>query len=196
MRRLIVWACFACVTATAGETGVRTEPVENAPLRTREVAAPWRTLARGTFYRFQGDGRAEDLELRAPADDPWRCRYLRLTIHNRDDAPLRVQGAAAGRLVFRVVFPAEGAGPYALVCGRPEGRQPSYDLVHFVDRLRPEGVTEARLEDLVPNPAHTTPAAMPPWSERHKWLLWVVLVGVLAVLGWLVWRQTKAVGRP
>ena len=114
-----------------------------------------------------------------------------MRIENADDPPLSFEGASATRLVHYLAFPPDGAAGYALYFGNPSARRPSYDVVHYIGRLRQEGVTGAELGAAEPNPAYGPRDRPAPWSEQHKWLIWIALLGALAALGFLVYRQIK-----
>jgi len=181
------------LAARNSETRIRRIPVEDAPPREQVVDTPWRPVGGGTRYRFSsGQSATQSLGLRPRPMGSCRCRYLRIRIHNGDNAPLDITGARVTRLVHRLVFQPRGAGPYTLYLGRRNAERPRYDLAHFVDRLRKEGVTQAQLGRVSANPTFAHEVEEVPWSERHKWVLWAVLVGVLIVLASLVWRQSKS----
>jgi hypothetical protein len=166
--------------------------VENAPARETRVDEPWRMLADAVIYRYAAAGSVE--ESPALSLDGLSARYLRITIRNGDDAALNFGGAAITRFEDRVcVKPVEG-GPAFLYFGNPRASSPSYDFSHFADKLRAEGVSPATLGAGERNPDSAgTAERQASWPERHKGvLLWAALLGVLAVLGLLVWRQAKA----
>ena len=166
------------------------ESVEDAPPRTREVEEPWDLLTGGTIHRLPGgEGQGPSTGLNLPTGG--RCRHLLVRVYNGDDAPLKFTGLKVRRLQYYLAFQSQSAGPYRLYVGNPEARRPQYDLEHFAGRLRAEGVTEAALGPASPNPLFAAEVKAVPWSERYTWLLWGVLVAVLAVLGILVARQAR-----
>ncbi|MFH0911689.1 MAG: DUF3999 family protein [Planctomycetota bacterium] len=171
-------------------------PVEDAAPREREVETPWRHLAHSRVFRFPGE--EEDASLAAPRPEVRLqgrgCRYLRIVIANHDDAPLRFTNLAVRRLQSFLAFPPQTGTPaYTLYCGNSEAKRPEYDLAHFADRLRKEGVYKASLGPLTKNPLFVEKPEVLPWSERHKALLWTALLAVLAILAVLLWRQARAV---
>lgn len=166
------------------------ESVEDAPPRKREVEEPWAHLTGGTVHRFPGaEGQDPSTGLNLPVDG--RCRYLLVRVFNGDDAPLKFTSLKVRRLQYYLAFQPQPAGPYRLYVGNPQAQRPQYDLEHFAGRLRAEGVMEAALGPVSPNPLFTVEVKVVPWSERYKWLLWGVLAAVLAVLGILVARQAR-----
>ena len=169
---------------------VRTPREDAAPLE-REVEVPWTPVAGGVVCRFSAGGRTEEhLSMKLAGA---RYRYLRVRIGNRDDEPLEFLGASATRLVHYVAFQPRGSGDHALYLGDPDARAPSYDFVHYAGKLRAEGVTEAMLGPVEPNPEYGVVEEEKPWSERHKWLLWAALLAAAAVLGLLLYRQIKTI---
>jgi len=182
---------FRRVSVAGRNCKVRTimTPVEDGPARHRTVEEPWARITGGAIYRYGSGGSVDEslgLSLRGA-----RYRYLRVRIENADDPPLSFDGASVTRLIYYLAFPPEGAADHALYFGNPSARRPSYDLAHYVDRLREAGVTGSELGGAEPNPAYGPRERPVPWSEQHKWIIWIALLGALAALGFLVYRQIK-----
>jgi hypothetical protein len=166
--------------------------VENAPPRKQQVEEPWRSLDGGVIHRFDSAGGQEpSANLSLPLSGG--CRYLKLCIYNGDDAPLKLAGAVltVHRLQQYVAFQAKGAGPYKLYLGNARAVAPQYDLAHFADRLRAEGVTKATLGLVEANPSYDLPVKAVPWSEQHKGLIWVAILFLGLVLFLMVRRQFR-----
>lgn len=170
------------------------ERFEDAPPRKREIDEPWRAVAGGTVYRFSGgdDKPQSSTRFRFGAGRA-RYRYLLVRIHNGDNAPLKFTGLKVRRFQYYLAFQAAGDGPHTLYLGNDAAAKPQYDLAHFIARLRAEGVTKIVAGLVRANPAFAEKEKIVPWSERHKGLLWVVLVAVLLVLGVLVVRRIRQV---
>jgi len=172
------------------QTRTLVRSVENAPPRKREVEVPWQPLSGGTVHRFSSpQGKAESAGLSRPVGD--KCRYLLLRIHNGDNAPLKLTGVTASRLQVHLAFQPKGKGTHRLYFGNSEAARPQYDLAHFIDRLRAQGVTKLALGAASGNPLLAVEEKAVPWSERYAALLWGVLIAVLVVLGLLVLRQVR-----
>jgi len=168
---------------------VRTR-TEDSPAGEKTVPMPWTSIAEGTLYRFSGQsGTEESLSLKLTGAG---FRYLRVEIRNGDAPPLRFTWARADRLVPKIVTAPVTTGKLALYVGNPEAKKPLYDVVHYVDRLRKDGITEASLGSRVPNPAYNSAKKLPPWSERHKAIIWLALLAMAAVLGYLVYRMASS----
>jgi len=177
-----------------------TQLVENAPPRKRQVDAPWRSLGGGVIHRFNGltasngdSSGGGDVSANLSLPLTGGCRYLRIRIYNGDDAPLKFvkAGLSVRRLQQYVGFQAKDAGPYKLYLGYDRATGPRYDLSHFADRLRAEGVTKAQLQPMAPNPLYEPPAKEPSWSERHKGIIWSAMIFLGLVLTVMVIRQLK-----
>jgi len=174
------------------ERVVRTR-IEDRPVREQVVPEAWTPITGAVIYRFPGGpgagGGDEALVLNLSGA---RYRYLELQIQNGDDPPLHFEGAGVTRLRTYLAFQAKWPGAYKLYAGNQAATQPAFDIVHYIQRLRGEGVTTAQLGALAPNPAYRVAQQAVPWSERHKGLIWAALLAALAVLGLLVYRQIKA----
>ncbi len=176
------------------------QPVENAPPRKQEVEEPWRSLGGGVIHRFDmlTTSRPEpagehDLSANLSVPLSGGCRYLKLRIYNGDDAPLK-RGSPILKVHRRrqyVAFQAKGAGPYKLYLGNADAAAPQYDLAHFADRLRAEGVTKATLDAVAPNPSYAPPVKTIPWSEQHKGIIWGAMLFLGLVLVVMVRRQFR-----
>lgn len=165
-------------------------PTEDGASREKTVAEPWQPFSEGAVYRFSAAGSVEEsltLDLKGR-----KYRYLQLRIDNDDDPPLHFDGARVARLGQFVDFHAKFSGRYVLYFGNPQAAQPRYDIVHYIDRLRTEGVDSATLGRALANPAFGQAEQTVPWSERHKALLWAALLAVMIVLGLLVYRQSRS----
>ena len=170
------------------------EHMEDGGRRKKEIEEPWATIRGGTVHRFTASGDMdESLTIRLDSVGA-RCRYLKVRIFNGDNAPLRFTEASLRRTRAYVAFQPKTGGAYRLLAGNEGASRPAYDLLHFIGRLRKEGVTEARLGTLKANPDFSETRVQPPWSERHKWPLWCVLIGVGTLLAILIVRRGKHIG--
>lgn len=142
----------------------------------------------------------EGMLRRKPGDPPLaihfrevQTRWLKLTIIDSRNPPLSLHGveyaAAARQLVFRV--PA-GGGELRAYVGNPEAMAPNYDFAAALPGTLgdlPAGDFGARQAspDYVPPPVR-----VPPWTERHAWLLDGVFVVSLLVLAGLLTQLARA----
>ena len=124
-------------------------------------------------------------------------RYLRLSIHNQDDAALTVDEVAASGLRRRLIFQATPGATYGLYYGNTEARQPSYDLERFLPYLETDNLPSAELGEQRNNAQFALPEL--PVSERFPWLITLAVAAVAAVAGLLLFgvlRQAKKVLPP
>ncbi|MFC1671543.1 DUF3999 family protein [Planctomycetota bacterium] len=167
--------------------------VEDGPAREKTVPEPWNRIRGGVLYRYAtGGGADEELTLGITGT---AYRYLRIEIQNGDDPPLQFQSASANRLVHYLVFPPQADGAHFLYLGNPDARSPRYDLSHYVDRLRGEGVTPASLGAMTANPHYRAEGPTIPWSEQFQWVIWLALLAVFGVLALLLHRQIRDGGK-
>ncbi len=95
-----------------------------------------------------------------------------------------------------VAFQPKWKGRYTLYFGNAAARRPRYDIMHYIGRLRAEGLAQAELGQARMNPAFKRKVKLIPWSEQYKWVIWIALLAVAAVLGLLVYRQIKEAPQP
>ncbi len=124
-------------------------------------------------------------------------QYLRLSIHNQDDAALDVGEVAASGLRRRLIFQAAPEATYGLYYGNTKARQPSYDLERFLPYLETDHLPGAELGEQRNNAQFALPEV--PVSERLPWLITLGVAAVAAVAGLLLYgvlRQAKKVLPP
>lgn len=108
-------------------------------------------------------------------------RYLRVTIYNQDNPPLKVTGATADSLVRKVIFPVESGGSYRLVYGNPQAQLPRYDLQQLAAYMDKSSLSVLALGSEVKNPGYA--GEKRPWTEENQWVLWLTLILAVIVLG-------------
>lgn len=168
--------------------------VEDSPKLEKSVPVPWSTITKGHVYRFTTDASVDEspaLKLKGA-----KYRYLRVRIRNHDDPPLHFTNATANRLVRQVWFAGKGIGRYTLYFGNPKASRPKYDVGRYINQLRKQEVGHAWLGDVMPNPAYVEMSKTVPWSERHAEIIWIVLIGMIGVLGLLIYRVAQSGRRP
>ena len=138
-------------------------------------------------WSFAGAGvllrTAEHTQLSLQIQEQW-SRYIKLVISNGDDPPLPVQRVTLRGFRRIVRFPATATGPYWLYLGNAAAKEPSYDFARLTPTL-----SDARVVSLgrpQSNEQYQAPAL--PWTDRYPYLLNAVLVGAVAVMGYITWR--------
>ncbi len=163
--------------------------------RFREVEVGWGRITGGTIFRYtEASGQErERVVLRIPPSR--RCyRYLRITIKNYDDKPLMIKSVSAKMVAHEVVFSAGDNGVFALYVGSESASSPRYDLVQRLsDPLQVEARV-AKLSAITDNPLFGQAKQKPvPWTEKHKVLILIIMVGVALVLAGFILKSFKSI---
>ncbi len=126
-------------------------------------------------------------------------RYLKVEIYNANDAPVGVRGVSIKTILRSIAFQynetSVSSADYALYYGNSKALFPQYDLERFFSYLDTENYFSASLKPETQNPnfaAEVPPA--PSIFERIPYLLEMVLVLVILVMGFFVFRLMKKVG--
>lgn len=160
--------------------------VEDSPKLEKTVPVRWNDVTRGTIFRFTTEsGVEESLEIALKGS---KYRYIRVRIKNYNDPPLHIEGATVTRVIQYVWFAGDPNIHYALYFGNPKALKPKYDVERYIAKLRRDGTNHAVLGPVIPNPTHKALTKKVPWSERHRRIIWIALVAMLAVLSFLVYR--------
>ncbi len=153
----------------------------------REI--PWSPVGRGVFYRMHEA--SESKESLAMEDLSTSFRFLRLRVYNGDMPPLHVDGFDVKRRDFpSVVFDAQVGRPYTMLGGNPAAYPPSYDL-----GISMAGLAERNCPEVTSGTMTVQPKVqeLPPWTERHRFVLWIALVLASAVLLLLTLRSFQKI---
>ncbi|AGP36064.1 DUF2339 domain-containing protein [Sorangium cellulosum] len=151
--------------------------------------AVWPAVGSGRIHRIRPRGEAGPAlaSTRIPLS-PTRKRFLRLTIHDGDSAPLSLSGAQGEVRAREIVFRAVQPGPHRLYIGDALGKRPRYDLGDVLDRVeRERPPVAARLGAAQANPGFgAAPVARDlPFTERHRAPIGAALaLGLLALAAW------------
>ncbi|WP_438029309.1 DUF2339 domain-containing protein [Sorangium sp. So ce233] len=148
--------------------------------------AVWPPVGSGLVYRIRPRGEAGvALALTRIPLSPTRKRFLRLTVHDGDSAPLSLSGAQAEVRALEIVLRAARPGPHRLYVGDPLGARPRYDLADVLDRgEREQPPAPARLGAAQANPAlgAARVARNLPFTERHRTPIGAALAASLLAL--------------
>ncbi|WP_438036220.1 DUF2339 domain-containing protein [Sorangium sp. So ce204] len=150
--------------------------------------AVWPAVGSGMIHRIRPHGGSGPslASTRIPLS-PTRKRFLRLTIHDGDSAPLSLSGAQGEVRAREIVLRAARPGPHWLYVGDALGKRPSYDLADLLDPTVRERPPAARLGAAAANPElGAAPVARDlPFTERHRAPIGGALaVGLLALSLW------------
>ena len=148
-----------------------------------EREAPWNLVQSGVVYRVRdGDKVSESLafeNLSAP------YRFLRIRIYDGDNPPvsLRPEGIVIHRRQAALIFERKKDCQYSLAGGNPRASAPDYDLARAVANIDKQAHPAIGISASSPiGPG----AELPPWSERHKALIGVVLIVVVGAVAALL----------
>ena len=153
----------------------------------------YRQVASGVVYKLPGMA-ASDTTLRLP---PSRYPYLRLTILNGDNPPLRLQQVELAWVRHNLYFiPATGRR-YTLYFSAEQMRAPVYELPRLLPAqpAKLEQYAEVLLGDVQPH-LHYKPG--PTWGSKGQiehTLLTIVVLILVGALGLWVYRLLKALTR-
>ena len=145
--------------------------------------ATWTEVAQGDIYRESG---AEQMSVDVPEG---RGRYWRVTVFNRNDAP--IQGLAVHLLTAPqyVVFRQEPERSYYVLYGNGRATAPEYDFATLTTRAQRDAATVVTAGPEIKNTAYQSPE---PWTEQHAWILWVALLAAVVVIGTLAIRSMRS----
>ena len=180
------------LTLAIGETNFH----RRVTLEGSEDRESWRSISgSGEIYAYETPKfTGSNLKVAYPESTN---RYLRVSIHNQDDAPLTVDEVAVSGLQRRLIFQPAPEGSYGLYYGNAQARKPSYDLGRFLPYLETGEPADAELGVERLNPQFAAPEL--PVSERFPWLIPAGVAAVAAAVGLLLFgvvRQAKKVLPP
>jgi hypothetical protein len=142
--------------------------------------------------RLHSDGNTVTTEeLAVPISDPLANDFT-IHISNGDDPALAIESVQPFAVEHRVYFDPAGNRSLKLYYGDPPLEAPSYDYARVFQEEAAAAPAQLGEESL--NPDYRGRPDQRPWSERHKWVMWFVMVFAIAVLGALAWRgfRTRA----
>lgn len=153
----------------------------SASVETSDDGQQWSEAGSATIAHYAEGGALTSVPL-----DETTARYVRVTVRNGNDAPVRALKPVLLARPHAIVF-AAGAGPYLLLSGNPAAGTPSYDLGA---RLAHEHWTAsaARPGDTADNAGYRDPR---PIGERFPWLLTAALIAISVVLGAVALRVLR-----
>jgi hypothetical protein len=141
----------------------------------------WTGIGEGSISHYAEGGAERTVGLRETT-----ARYVRVTVHNGNDAPVTSLQPSLLARPHAVVFERKD-GSYRLLSGNPAADAPSYDLR---DRLAHERwrAADAQAGATAGNAGYRDPR---PIGERFPWLLTGALIAAALVLGGLALRIVR-----
>ncbi len=142
----------------------------------------WDDEAQAYIYRDNG---SSQMLVEVPSG---QARYWRVTVFNRNDAP--IQGLSIHLLTIPqyVVFRQEPGRSYRLVYGNSRAQAPEYDFATLTTREQRDAAPRVAVGAESSNAAYLSPE---PWTERHAWILWAALLAAVIVVAALAIRSMR-----
>ncbi len=139
------------------------------------------------FYGLVSQGYLTSLDSNIFNFDFIAAKKFRLIIDHADNAPLKIKSISLARPKIELFARLVSSSTY-LYYGNSQANAPSYDLVHFKDKLPSSlpSLTISAEEKLV-----AAKEKISPLIENKIWL-WTVMAVVIAVLGFFTLRMMKA----
>ncbi len=151
-----------------------------------ERETPWKFVHRGVFYRIQHKNRTSESlraeELNAP------YRYLKVRIFNGDSPPLQVGEVSVQRRETSLIFQTQKGKPYMLIGGNLNVGRADYDLAKAVQGLDDMKLT---MVSLGPPTVVARKEPQPPWTERYRFVIWIVLIIAVGVMVGFIVKNLK-----
>lgn len=150
-----------------------------------------RILGSGEINRIHmvRDGRKIDSEQDEVKFSSIGQKEIVVSIYNGDDPPLKITGVRLQQHERRVYLDTTAASPLTLYYGDEKLEAPIYDYAKLFQKDK--AAIAAKLGPETANTAYTGRPDERPWSERHPAVLWIAIVGAVAVLGALALRSMK-----
>jgi hypothetical protein len=146
----------------------------------------WSFLAAGEIFRTIEGGKPRaslDVEFPERVSGHWR-----VTVHNRNDAPLAGLAASFYTTPRHVVLHQDPGQQYRLLYGNARATAPQYDLARSIDPALVWSASAVSLGAAAENGGYANPA---PWTEQHPAVLWLALGAAVLVLGGLAVRTLR-----
>ena len=145
--------------------------------------------------RILASGEVHDTTLAGPLliDFPEQyARRLRLTVIDDRNEPLSLVGTTVFSAAREVLFelPAAGSAPLRLYYGNPDAIAPHYDLNARLDAGAAAPRPRLALGSQRANPDYSPRPK--PFTERHPWLVYAILIAACVVLAGLLWEILRS----
>jgi hypothetical protein len=150
----------------------------------------WTYMASGEILRSRSGGTLrESLDVDVP--ERWAAHW-RVTVYDRDEAPLGSLKVTLLTRPRRLVFQQDAGGAYRVIYGHARATPPQYFLSRIIDRGAIDRATPVPLGPERVNPDYADPR---PWTERNPFVLWLALGAAVLVLAGLAIRTLRPASR-
>jgi len=164
--------------------------------RFEDVNENWSYITGGAIYRYlDADGKEHQNMKLSISSGTGTYRYLKLTIRNYDDKPLKLSSAYAEMIPHRIIFSVEdNVKPLSLYIGSETASRPQYDIVHKLKNSLEADASPAIAVMIAENPLFSKPAAKSvPWTEKHKTILLIVMAAAVLIVGVYMLKSFKSI---
>jgi hypothetical protein len=165
-------------------------PAANGPAEAPQPMMNWGNILRVHTVRDGHRIDEEHLTVNAPQVDFDGPAKWTITIENRDDAPIQIASIKLEMLERKLCFDAAAGVAYTLYYGDATLGAPQYDYASLFALA--QNPVAAQLGAETANPSYQPRPDERPFTEKHPALLWVALVLVIALLGFVALRSFKA----
>lgn len=139
----------------------------------------WKPVAHGEIYRFQRESTEEE-HLRVDVPGEITGRYWRITVENGNDAPLPGVIPSLYITPVHLVFEQHPGRSYRLLYGESLATAPQYDLLGRINASEEDAAAVAQLGAEEETSNYADPR---PWTERNRYVLWIVMGIAVLLLG-------------
>lgn len=159
-----------------------------------DVNESWSFLTGNMIYRYIGADGKEQEKTTLPIYLKV-YRYLRVTVSNYDDRPLKIQNASAEMIPHKIIIDGdEITEPLLFYVGLESANRPQFDMEHKLAKPLEVKASQAVIGSIVENPLFVkTQAGLVPWTEKHKSIPLVIMVFVVVVLGLFIFKSFKSI---
>ena len=160
-------------------------------VETKDSKGAWRSVAEGVIYSFDSPGlHSSQLTIELPE---LTAREFRLVFRNHDSPPLNISAVSGEGYRRILVFKNYPGRKLYLFWGNPAARNPQYDLAGAVTSETVDKLPVATLGAVRENPSFAGDKARLPFSERYRFLLYIVVSLAIAGLLLMQYRVFKRI---
>lgn len=123
----------------------------------------------------------------------FRAQEFYLVIENEDNPPLQISSATGYQLNRYLVAPLQPGTAYQLRFGNEKVAAPSYDLAYFQNKI-PANSAVILPQNIQITSSGTVAKTAATWFT-DKDIIWVAILGVMALLGYMSYRMLNETGR-
>ena len=116
-------------------------------------------------------------------------RYLKVIINNKNDAPLAISGVEVLGTPKKITFLAEPGVSYFLYFHNDTAPTPTYDIENTFSYIDLKSISRMIVGKVEENPNYDPIKKIIPFSERHPWILWGMIIFMVVFLGGIIIRM-------